>query len=83
MNHTKGDDSPGRQAGRQTKYRSISKFSKLAVGRNIRLVGSFKTALPMQFFRIKPVARLIFKVRFFQKPYDFLPIPTIKYYRTQ
>ena len=28
-------------AGSQTKYRLISKFSKLAVGRNIRLVVSF------------------------------------------
>ena len=31
----------GRLAGWQTKYRCISKFSKLAVGRNIRLVVSF------------------------------------------
>ena len=30
----------GRQAVRQTKYRRISKFSKLAVGRNIRVVAS-------------------------------------------
>ena len=43
------------------------------------------TALPMHsnwFFRIKPIARLIFKARNFRKPYDFVPIPTIKYYRT-
>ena len=26
--------------------------------------------------------KLVFKVRKFMKPYDFLPIPTIKYYRT-
>ena len=32
---------PGLTAGCQTKYRRISKFSKLAVGRNIRLVVSF------------------------------------------
>ena len=41
--------------------------------------------LPMHsswFFRIKPIARLIFKARIFRKPYDFVPIPTIKYYRT-
>ena len=31
----------GWQAGRLTKYRWISKFSKLAVGRNIQLVASF------------------------------------------
>ena len=30
-----------KQAGRQMKYRWISKFSKLAVGRNIQLVVSF------------------------------------------
>ena len=33
-------------------------------------------------FRIKPIARLIFKARNFRKPYDFVPIPTIKYYHT-
>ena len=32
---------PSLTAGKQTKYRLISKFSKLAVGRNIRLVASF------------------------------------------
>ena len=31
----------GRQAGWQMKYKWISKFSKLAVGRNIQLVASF------------------------------------------
>ena len=33
------------------------------------------------YFWVKPIARLIFKVRNFQKPYNFVPIPTIKYYR--
>ena len=32
---------PGRTAGWQMKYRCISKFSKLAVGRNIRLIALF------------------------------------------
>ena len=33
-------------------------------------------------FRVKSIARLFFKVQKFMKPYDFLPIPKIKYYRT-
>ena len=33
-------------------------------------------------FRVKSIARLFFKVQNFTKPYDFLPIPIIKYYRT-
>ena len=33
-------------------------------------------------FRVKSIARLFFKMQKFTKPYDFLPIPTIKYYRT-
>ena len=36
----------------------------------------------MLVFRIKPIARLIFKAQNFWKPYDFVPLPTIKYYRT-
>ena len=30
-----------------------------------------------RFFRVKPIARLIFKVLNFRKPYDFPPIPII------
>ena len=63
--------------------------SKLAVGQNIRLVASFNQGTaslqPYQciwFFRVKPIARLILKCKFFWKPYNFLPIPTIKYYCT-
>ena len=29
------------------------------------------------FFRVKSILKLVFKVRKFMKPYDFLPIPTI------
>ena len=43
---------------------------------------SIITAVLMRFFRVKSIARLFFKVRKSKKPYDFLPIPTIKYYRT-
>ena len=47
---------PGLTAGWQTKYRRFSKFSKLAVGRNIRLVASFNqgTAL-LQPYQCIPV----------------------------
>ena len=34
-----------------------------------------------RFNRVKSIEGC-FKVRKFTKPYDFLPIPTIKYYRT-
>ena len=74
----------GGQAGRQTKY---SKFSKLAVGRNIQLVALFNQGTAsLQAFKLvfsgKVYCKVVFKVRKFRKPYDFLPIPTIKYYRT-
>ena len=42
-------------------------------------------ALPMhssRFFQVKPIGRLFYEVRKIWKPYNFLPIPTIKYYRT-
>ena len=32
------------------------------------------------FFQVKFIVKLIFKMQKFMKPYDFLPIPTIKYY---
>ena len=32
-----------------------------------------------RFFWVKPIARLILKHEIFPKPYNFLPIPTIKY----
>ena len=35
--------------------------------------------IPASFFRVKPIARLIFKREIFPKTYNFLPIPTIKY----
>ena len=33
-----------------------------------------------RFFRVKPIGRLFYEVRKIGKPYNFLPIPTIKYY---
>ena len=45
----------------------------------------FCTALPMHsswFFQVKPIERLILKCKIFLKPYNFLPIPTNKYYCT-
>ena len=33
------------------------------------------------FFRVKSIVKLVFKVLKFMKPYDFLLIPTSKYYR--
>ena len=33
-------------------------------------------------FRIKLIGRLFYEVQKIVKPYDFLPIPTIKYYHT-
>ena len=46
---------------------------------------SIITALLMhfsRFFRVKPIARLVFKAQNFWKPYNFPPIPIIKYYHT-
>ena len=46
---------------------------------------SIITALPMhssRFFRVKPIGRLFYEVQKIGKPYNFLPIPTIKYYHT-
>ena len=43
---------------------------------------SIITALPMhssRFFRVKPIGRLFYEVQKIGKPYNFLPIPTIKY----
>ena len=80
---------PGLTAGRQADEIQVnSKFSKLAVGQNIRLIVSFNQGtaslqpyqcIPAGFFWIKPIARLILKREIFPKPYNFLPIPTIKY----
>ena len=77
----------GRLANKQTKYRLIWKFSKSAVDQNIQVLlrlskvqchYSLTNAL-LQGFLDKA---LNVKAQNFQKPYDFLPIPTIKYYRT-
>ena len=32
-----------------------------------------------RFFRVKPIGRLFYEVRKIGKPYNFLPIPTIKF----
>ena len=62
-----------RQAGWQTKYRWISNFSKLTVGRNFRLVASFNQGTaslqPYQCipagFSGKAYCKVDFKARFF------------------
>ena len=76
---------PGLTAGRQADEIQVN-FEIFKIGcRSKYSRYSIITALPMHsswFFRIKPIARLIFKARNFRKPYDFVPIPTIKYYRT-
>ena len=82
----------GRQAGRQAdeiqvnfEIFKVGCRSKYSTCRFVLPRYSIITALPMQssrFFRVKPIGRLFYEVQKIGKPYNFLPIPTIKYYRT-
>ena len=66
----------GRQAGWLADEIQVN--SKLAVGRNIQLVASFNQGTSS----LQPYQCWFFGIgNIFQKPYDFVPIPTIKYYR--
>ena len=65
-------------------------FLKVTVHRKIRLLlrltkvqhhYSSRNAFKM-FFRVKSIVKLVYNVRKSMKPYDFLPIPAIKYYPT-
>ena len=80
----------GRQAGKQADEIQVN-FEIFKVGyrpkystcRFVLPRYSIITALPMhssRFFRVKSIGRLFYEVRKIRKPYNFLPIPTIKYY---
>ena len=78
----------GRLAGRQADEIQVN-FENFKV-RNIQLVASFNQGTaslqPYQcilaIFLGKTYCKVDFKAQNFQKPYDFVPIPTIKFYRT-
>ena len=79
----------GSQAGRQSDEMQVNfeifKTNCTPKHSTFRCTVSFKNfeiiSIP-GIFSSKVYCKVVFKVQKFTKPYDFLPIPTIKYYRT-